>query len=84
MKSKRFRYLGITFEDLGLNVSFGHAAKHITSDRDLGMSKYDWGLLPYSYEGFYKAAKNSKSDLFRCVRNGKIYIPGTNELFLYQ
>lgn len=84
MKTKRFRYLGITFEDLGVNVSADSAIKRISSDKDLGMSRYDWGFLPYTYEGFYKAAKNSKSDLFKCVKNGKIYIPGNNELFLYE
>lgn len=84
MKGKRFRYLGVTFEDLGVNVSFENALKHVTSDRELGMSKYDWGIFPYTYESFYKATKDSKSDLFKCVRNGRIYIPGNNELFLYE
>ena len=84
MKPKRFRYLGVIFEDLGVNISENYAIKRISSDKDLGMSRYYWGSLPYTYEGFYKAAKDSKSDLFRCVRNGKTYIPGNNELFLYE
>lgn len=84
MNKKRFRYLGLMFEDLQTNVSADQAIRHISSDKELGMSQYEWGIYPYTYEGFYKAAKQSTSDLFRCVLTGKIYIPGENELFLYQ
>ena len=84
MNKKRFKYCGVVFEDLQVNVSADYAMRHITSDRDLGMSKYGWQKHPYSYEGFYKAAKNSSSDLFKCVKNGKVYIPGEKELFLYE
>lgn len=83
-KVKRFRYCGILFEDLQTNVSLSQIYNRISSDRDLGMSKYEWAKHPYSHESFYKAAKNSASDLFRCVKNGNIYIPGENELFLYE
>lgn len=85
MKPKRFRYLGVLFEDLQAKANFRdleEASKHISSDFEMGMSKYSWGFRDYSHDGFYKAAKDSKSDLFRCVSNGKTYIPGTNELFL--
>lgn len=85
-KNKRFRYHGILFEDLGLsvsNLSFSQKSKRISQDRELGMSKYEWGKYPYDYEAFYKAANDSQSDLFLCVENGNVYIPGNNELFLW-
>ena len=39
---------------------------------------------PYSYEKYYEASGNSKMDIFKCVENNKLYIPGENELFLYK
>ncbi|WP_349218538.1 hypothetical protein [Solibaculum intestinale] len=41
-------------------------------------SKYD-----YSYESFYEAATNKDCDLFRCVENGKLYLPCENDLQEY-
>ena len=38
---------------------------------------------PYSYENFYEASGDSEADIFMCIENNKIYIPGENELFLY-
>ena len=35
----------------------------------------------YSYEGFYAAATDKECDIFRCVETGRLYVPGTNELF---
>ena len=37
----------------------------------------------YSYESFYAASGDSKCDIFRCVENGKLYVPAANELFSY-
>lgn len=31
--------------------------------------------VPYSYTDFYKASPNKECDLFRCVENGKLYVP---------
>ncbi len=36
----------------------------------------------YSYEKFYSEA-NSKFDIFKCLENGKLYVPCSNELFEY-
>ena len=88
MSRKRFKYLGILFEDMQQDVTTGYTLTEITnrvsSDRELGMSRYSWGKLPYSHEDFYKAAGQSTSDLFKCVKTGRIYMPGQNELFLYE
>jgi hypothetical protein len=57
--------------------------KHLRSDAELGLCKYEWKKHNYSRESFY-AASNSTSDLFRCVENNKVYIPGENELFEFK
>ena len=56
-------------------------SKHLRSDRELGMCDYDWKIYNYSLKKFYTASCGSKCDLFRCVENGKLYIPGEHELF---
>ena len=63
--------------------------KYISTDKDLGFfSRGDIPgtkqKYPYSYENFYEASKNSKMDVFKCLENNKLYIPGENELFLYK
>ena len=47
------------------------------------MSAYEGAAHPYSYEEFYNAANSSSADIFKCVENGRLYIPGENELFEY-
>lgn len=50
----------------------------------LGFSTYpERQKFRYDYEAFYKASTDKDCDLFRCEENGKIYVPGKNELFLY-
>lgn len=58
-------------------------SKHLKSDTELGMCNYetDWKKCDYSLVKFYTASCGSKCDLFRCVENGKLYIPGEHELF---
>lgn len=57
--------------------------KHIRSDTTLGMCAYtaDWKRHDYSWTGFYEASANSPLDLFRCVENGKLYVPSNCELY---
>lgn len=38
---------------------------------------------PYSHEAFYEASPEKECDLFRCVENGKLYIPCENDLQEY-
>ena len=45
----------------------------------MGKNKIDW-----SYEAFYSACGNITCDVFKCLDNGKLYMPGSNELFLYK
>ena len=53
------------------------------NDRELGISKYEWQKSDYDYTEFYTASGNSDFDIFRCIENGKLYVPGQNELFKY-
>lgn len=37
----------------------------------------------YSYRDFYKASGRSKYNVFKCLENRNLYLPGENELFRY-
>lgn len=85
-----FIYCGYHFQPLlqidERKVDANKLMRQVSSDTALGMSTYDWRRFPYSYNGFYAAACTVGArhmDLFRCVENGLVYIPGENELFLY-
>lgn len=59
-------------------------SRRIETDPQLGFSAYpERRKFQYKYEAFYKAATDKTCDIFRCEENGKIYVPGTNELFIY-
>jgi len=60
-----------------------YAMRNMSSDRSLGISAYDWGKTEYSHEKFYEAAQGSDADIFKCLENGKLYVPCANELFRY-
>lgn len=81
-----FEYNGYHFEPIGKIDSkstlreIGNAI--VSNKGTLDMSVYQGSRLPYSYEKFYAAA-NSEADVFRCIENGKLYLPGENELFEY-
>lgn len=62
----------------------------LRSDSLLGFHDYDYpekgqpSKFPYSHKSFYEAVNNSPMDIFRCVENGKLYIPCEHELFIYE
>jgi hypothetical protein len=62
---------------------FNKQMDHASSDRSLGIATYDWGKTEYSHASFYAASGESEADIFRCVENGRLYIPCENELFQY-
>jgi hypothetical protein len=37
----------------------------------------------YSHESFYAASTDRECDIFKCVENGRLYVPSANELFGY-
>ena len=62
--------------------------RNIATDINLGFFRHNGALgqkqkYPYSYEELYAASGDSEADIFMCIENNKIYIPGENELFLY-
>lgn len=85
-----FEYGGyhfVPYRQLSINekkATLTALTKHLRSDTELGLCKYDWKKHNYSHESFYAASNNSTSDLFRCVENNKVYIPGENELFEFK
>ena len=55
-------------------------------DKELGFCKPGYAYkskYPYSHESFYAASPDKECDLFRCVENGKLYLPCTNDLQEY-
>lgn len=63
--------------------------KNLQTDVDLGYwhkryeSVYGKAKNDYTHKGFYDACKNIPCDIFKCIENGKFYIPAENELFEY-
>ncbi len=59
----------------------------LRSDVELGFFDSDWGnrkiKYKYSHKKFYEAMGDSDMDIFKCVENGKLYIPCEHELFIY-
>lgn len=77
-KYGKYHFLGIGY----LPKNKKEVTKHI-SKNDIGMSAYKDATTPYKYDDFYDVAGNLKYDVFKCYETGKNYVPGTNELFLY-
>ncbi len=61
-----------------------YAMRNMHTDRDMGLSTYSWGKADYTFDTFYAASCGSRNDIFRCVENGKLYVPHENELFQYK
>ncbi len=85
-----FEYGNVHFVPVGVvNDSFEKLSKNIESDMKLGMWSVNYHghneicKRNYSRIGFYEACGNIKCDIFKCLENGKNYIPGENEMFLY-
>jgi hypothetical protein len=62
-----------------------YAMRNMASDFSLGISSYDRKKTEaaYSVDAFYAASGDSTADIFRCIENDKLYVPGENELFRY-
>jgi hypothetical protein len=81
-----FVYGGFHFEPVGIlgeNFDANYTMRHTISKNELGMSTYEGGKRPYTHADFYAAASDKQADVFRCLETGKLYLPGTNELFEY-
>ena len=70
----------------GKENTFEAVTKRLRTDPELGFCKSNYAYhskYPYSHQSFYDAATDKNCDLFRCVENGKLYIPCTNDLQIY-
>ena len=90
-KGNEFTYKGFRFlpygKLTGIDATFRAISRRIKSDQtELRMSVYElWeGRRSWSYEDFYVTSGSWDTDLFLCLDNQKNYIPGQNELFLYE
>lgn len=55
-------------------------------DKELGFCRQGYvyeSKYPYSHAEFYSASTDKECDLFRCVENGKLYLPCANDLQEY-
>lgn len=63
---------------------FEISMKKMRTDTELGMfpdrNRKDF-KTEYNYDDFYAASTDKTCDIFRCVENGRLYVPGANELF---
>ena len=83
-----FHFLPVRKLNKNENSDIRTLTRSIATDVNLGFFRQDDILgrnqkYPYSYEEFYEASGNSEADIFKCIENNKLYIPGENELFLY-
>ena len=59
-------------------------SKRLAIDPVLGLSAdAERQNHPYSHKEFYTATADKTCDIFRCLENGKLYVPGERELFIY-
>lgn len=81
MEKEVFEFCGWHFEPLrDITDKEGEKmckALDLTRDREINLTTY---AKTYTHEGFYKAS-TKEVDLFRCIENGKIYVPCNHELF---
>lgn len=59
-------------------LSLKSFSNYISSDPDIMRN-----IVGYSYDDFYRESGNSDCDVFKCLNNGALYVPGNNELFRY-
>ena len=91
LSKRTFEYGGYNFFPVrkleGAESGFYAISKRISIDTELGFCEEGYAYpskFPYSYDDFYKAAGGHEYDLFRCVENGKIYIPCHHDLQIYR
>ena len=87
-KDKTFCYGGYHFSPVRCfeknEGDFFALTKRLEIDPELGLSAYkDRQKYPYQHEDFYAASTNKNCDIFICLENGRLYVPGTRELFIY-
>lgn len=65
---------------------FGKISRRLKLDTEMGLCREGYvyeSKYPYTHDGFYAASPNKNCDLFRCIENGKLYLPCENDLQEY-
>ena len=89
MKNQIFEYGGFHFipeRQLTAEEDFWEISHRQRIDQGLGFCIPGYiyeSRYPYSHEAFYEAASDKDCDLFRCIENGKLYLPCENDLQEY-
>ena len=92
MQDKSFEYGGHHFiperQFTKREDDFFKITRRLKTDRELGFFAADYygrgsQKFPYSYDDFYAASTDRKCDIFRCVENGRLYVPCQYELQQY-
>ena len=82
-----FEYGGHNFKPFRkferLDGDWNKQMRRMSSDREIGISAYEWQKANYNYPDFIEASGCSEADVFICLENGKLYVPAENELFRY-
>lgn len=76
-----FEYNGQHFVGIGYLPGNYDTKTTLHNNDNSNMRAYDGGK--YNYHDFYKASHNSYFDVFKCIEDGKNYVPAKNELFRY-
>lgn len=66
--------------------SFDKITRRLRIDPAMGFCRLGYAYAsryPYSYQDFYAVSPDKNCDLFRCVENGKLYLPCENDLQEY-
>lgn len=85
-KGTVFTYGGKSF--IGTDIRLTGSFREITDQTEwiyYSHEKYFTAEGGWSYEAFYAAAGkgNDNTDIFECLDDGKLYVPGSNTLFLW-
>ena len=89
MNKNVFEYGGYHFvperQFKGKEKDFFVISKCVEWDTELGIcdAKYKNSKFPYSYDSFYEASTHKTCVIFRCLENGKLYVPSDEALELF-
>jgi len=84
-----YKYGGYHFEPCGKLEKVDDVSELVlVPDEELGFFDSDWGGRKrrhlYNRIAFYASVEDSECDIFRCLENGRLYVPCEHELFRFE
>ncbi len=85
-----FEYGGLHFipeKQFEVADDYHKLIRRLRMDTELGFCKKGYAYpskFNYSHDGFYAASTVKDCDIFRCVENGRLYVPCENDLQIYE